>query len=478
MIFRTTGAIFPDSLKISPIKPIHKKDSKTDPNHYRPIAILPTSSKIFEKAICNRAIRFCEKFKILNESQHGFRKNRSTTLAVYNFIQEAINIIDNKEYAVGILLDLSKAYDKVKYNILIQKLNKIGFRGIVNKWFSSYLENRCQYVEIENYDEDNKVITNIRSECKSITAAIPQGSVLGCFLFLVYINDLPTIIQDHAVLFADDISILTSGQNSLDIHTKIISLLDSTNTWLQDHNLEINFHKTKIITFHPYQKEPLDINVNYNNINIETVNTFSLLGITLDTYINWKSHVQKTCSKLSKFSYALRQIKNSTNFETALSMYYAFAQAWLNYGIILWGNSTDILSVFTLQKRLIRILVHIEETDSCKPYFIKNNILTLTSIYILETCKFVRKYPTFFKTRNEIPHKYTLRNRNNIIIPQSQLKIHLTSPLKMSIKIYNKIPDYIKRYTKDKTFIDQIKNILVKKAYYTLQEFLDDKHFY
>lgn len=135
---------------------------------------------------------------------HLLRKKLSTISAVYKYIQEVHNIINNKEYAVGILLDMTKAYDKVQYNILLNKLNGIGIRGITHKWFTSYLQNREQFVEIEYYNNKTNEINNIRSDSKIINASIPQGSILGCFLFLIYINDLPKIIEETCVLFADD----------------------------------------------------------------------------------------------------------------------------------------------------------------------------------------------------------------------------------------------------------------------------------
>lgn len=247
--------IFPDTLKISLVKPLHKKNSKTDPNNYRPIALLPTASKIFEKVMYDRVYKFCEKYDIFDATQHGFRKKMSTTLAVFNYIQETLNIINKKQYAVGLLLDMCKAYDKVKFNILLNKLYDIGIRGIAHKWFKSYLTNRYQYVQLEYYNYSTQEIENIRSEGRKLTASIPQGSVIGCLLFLIYVNDLPKNIAGKCVLFADDISLLTSCQTNSELENKLSPMLQSTVSWLDAHNLEINFNKTKIMLFHPEQKK-------------------------------------------------------------------------------------------------------------------------------------------------------------------------------------------------------------------------------
>jgi hypothetical protein len=470
-----TDGVFPDALKKAIIKPIHKNNEKSNPTNYRPIAILPTASKIFEKAMCVRIYSYCERYKIFDESQNGFRKKRSTVLAVYKYIQQVVNIINIKQYPVGLLLDMSKAYDKVQYDILLKKMYGVGIRGIALEWFKSYLRNREQVVEIKHYNHSVKEINIVRSDRKIINASIPQGSVLGCLLFLIYINDLPKIINEHCVLFADDISILISGINEKNLNDKIKIIMDKTNNWMTDHNLEINFFKTKLMTFQPYQKAPLSINFYYKNNKLDVVDELTLLGIAIDTYINWKPHIQKIKSKFSKFIYAFLEIKKTTNMQTALAMYYAYAYAWLNYGVIMWGNSTDAPSLFILQKKIIRILVNIGSTDSCKPHFIHLQILTLPCIYIYEICKFVRKYSEFFTKRIENNPNYRLRNKNKLIIPTSRIKLHLSSTQAMAVKIYNNLPEQLRNLEKDIEFLNKLKTTLLQKAYYTIEEYLSDK---
>lgn len=471
-----TEGVFPDQLKKAIIKPIHKKNSKTDISNYRPIALLPTASKIFEKAMCDRVTNFCEKFKIFSESQNGFRKNRSTTLAVYKYIQEAYTLINSKQYAAGLLLDMTKAYDKVQFNILLNKLYGIGIRGLCHNWFVSYLKERQQLVEIEHFDSQTNSIRNIRSQSSTLSASIPQGSVLGCLLFLIYINDLAEVIDHSCVMFADDVSILTSGHSTVDVNAKLELILNKTTEWMYEHNLQLNLSKTKLITFYPYQKAPLNLNLNFNNMKIEQVKEYTLLGLIIDSNLNWKSHVKKIRSKISSFCYALKEIKKTTNRKTALITYYAYAYAWLSYGISLWGNSTDIHSLFVLQKKLIRIIANIEQTDSCKPYFQQYQILTLPSIYILETCKFVRKHPNFYTKRKDNTAPYQFRYNNKLNLPNSRMTLHSNSPYVMSIKIFNKVPELIKQQINDKTFSKLLKQFLLSKAYYTVNEYLNDKN--
>ncbi|RVE50524.1 hypothetical protein evm_004853 [Chilo suppressalis] len=282
-------------------------------------------------------------------------------------MQEVYNRVNDSKYAIGVLLDMTKAYDKVNYNILLNKLYGIGIRGKAHEWFKSYLKNREQFVEIEYFDTSTSEIKNIRSDRKIINASIPQGSVLGCLLFLIYINDLPATMAEtlaSCVLFADDISLLTSCQSYKNLNHQLNEIFNKINDWMCDHNLEINLSKTKLMSFYPYQKAPININFNFNGTTLEVVDEFCLLGITIDKHLNWKPHIQKVRSKIASFSYAFYEIKRTTNMKTALAMYYAYAYSWLNYGVILWGNSTDASIIFTQQKKLVRILVNIENTDS------------------------------------------------------------------------------------------------------------------
>lgn len=230
------------------------------------------------------------------------------------------------------------------------------------------------------------------------------------------------------------------------------------------------------MTFHPHQKAPLAINFTYNNTKLEVVDTFTLLGINIDTHINWKPHIENIRSKLSKFAYALREIKKTTDIKTALVTYYAYAYAWLSYGVMLWGNSTDASSLFTAQKKLVRTIVNIDQTDSCKPFFFKLKLLTLPCIYILEICKFVRAHEKYFKKQSDRNIGRSLRNENRLLLPTSRLALHSNSPFVMCTKLYNKLPDSIKKEQKNKHFLRKLKNILLKKCYYSIKEYLEDKN--
>ena len=194
----------PDKLKVSRVIPIYKNGSHLDMCNFRPISLLSIFDKILEKLMYNRLIEYLEKFKILSDNQFGFRSSRTTTQAVMIITDKIKMAIEDKCYACGIFLDLRKAFDTVDHGILLAKLEYYGIRGIAGKWFCSFLSKRKQFVKIG--DET--------SNYQSITCGVPQGSVLGPLLFLIYINDLSgssTVADFH--LFADDTNLFFSHKN-------------------------------------------------------------------------------------------------------------------------------------------------------------------------------------------------------------------------------------------------------------------------
>jgi hypothetical protein len=460
--------LFPDDLKISLIKPVFKKGDDTDPCNYRPIALLPSVSKIYEKAMCDRLYGFLEKNKVLHTNQYGFRKDRSTTLAVTNYMQTVLTILNKKKHAVGLLLDLTKAYDRVCHKILLNKIYYSGVRGIVHDWFKSYLQNRTQHVQITYHNPTTNEIVQKCSERRDLKGSIPQGSVLGCVLFLMYINDLPKTVDICNILFADDISLLfemSKGENQNEI---IKSTLCKINNWLNIHNLQINLKKTKLIQFYHTQNNPLKLDIVANNIEVEEVAHFNLLGITLDNNINWRKHIEITKTKISSFLYALYNLRKTTDLKTTLSAYHAFAHSRLSYGIMLWGNSTNTHELFVMQKRCVRIMVHIQCPESCKPYFKSLGILPLPCQYILTLAIYAWKNKHLFK------QPQSARNKHQLLLPPAKIKMLSNSPQYTAVKIYNKLPNSFKALDKYDIYHKKLKSFLLHKCYYCLDEFWAD----
>jgi hypothetical protein len=241
--------VFPDLMKIAKIRPVHKKCNRHEISNYRPISVLSIFSKIFEKMIYSRLVSFITKYKILTENQYGFQKNKSTISACQSFIEKVQEALDRRSFVVGILFDLSKAYNVIDHQTLLEKLEHYEIRGTIKAWLKSYLTLRSQFVEITIHD--NKYSMNsYKPTPRNIKYGILQGSILGPLLFLLYINDLPQYLSDaEVVLFADDTNILVTDKDINTLQGKINRVMIQLESWFLRNNLVINTDKTKATLF-------------------------------------------------------------------------------------------------------------------------------------------------------------------------------------------------------------------------------------
>lgn len=248
-------------MKIAKVIPIHKNGERCQFTNYRPISLLPQFSKILEKLFVNRLDKYIEKHNLLSDNQYGFRVKRSTSMAVMELVEGISNAIDNKEYTVGVFIDLQKAFDTIDHSILMNKLERDGIRGIAYKWMKSYLDDRYQYVEINN----------VKSNQLKVTCGVPQGSVLGPKLFILYINDICSVSKLlKCVLFADDTTLYCSGKDL----EQLLTTAEKELTYLHQSSfliyLSLNIKKTKLIIFGTRQMKNVS-KIRVNGIEIERV---------------------------------------------------------------------------------------------------------------------------------------------------------------------------------------------------------------
>jgi len=322
------SGIFPDTLKIARVVPVFKAGDKHSVNNYRPISVLSIISKIFEKLMHNRLMTFVTNNDVLSKNQFGFRTNSCTSDAVLEFLDHAFTSLSNNRALMSVFLDFSKAFDTVNHNVLIKKLAHIGIRGVASRWFSSYLSDRRQYVRVGDSS----------STVSEITVGVPQGSVLGPVLFLIYINDMSNCTTSlRFVHFADDTTAFHSLDNVEQLTEEVNGGLDALRTWLYCNRLSLNIGKTVYMLFTDMRIQMLPV-VKIAGNPIQHVTESKFLGITVDSRLSFTPHANYVCRQISKSVGMLNRLSGMLPPRTKASIYYAIVYSRVSYGIVAWGS--------------------------------------------------------------------------------------------------------------------------------------------
>ena len=277
--------IFPQQMKTANVVPIYKSGDEKMFSNYRPVSVLPVFSKLIERLMYNRLIMFVTNNDLLYKYQFGFQRGKSTYLALLLLVDKITEALDKGECVVGIFLDFSKAFDTVNHDILLQKLSLYGIQGIALTWYKDYLHNRTQYV----------TYNSIKSTKQRITCGVPQGSILGPLLFLLYVNDLATVSNAFwSVLFADDTSLFISGKDPEVMCDAINNDLAKIQEWLYCYKLSLNVLKTHYMIFTLRNKTATDLDIKINEVRIERVYETKFLGVLVDSQLTWKQHIEYT----------------------------------------------------------------------------------------------------------------------------------------------------------------------------------------
>ena len=395
-----TSGIFPDTLKIAKIIPLFKKCDKTLLENYRPISILPAISKIFERIMFNQIHNHFSMHNLFYSGQYGFRANHSTQFAALELIDRITQDLDQGNMPITIFMDLSKAFDTLNHDILIYKLKSYGLSEAALKLMQSYLTNRKQYVEINN----------TQSTKNDITVGVPQGSILGPLLFIIYINDIihsSTVFR--FIIFADDTTLYTTLNTQEDINDILNDELVKINNWLKVNKLSLNVAKTKAMLFHMPQKRILNLRLKIAGSNIEFIDNFNFLGITINKHLNWTKYMDILSAKIAKTVGILNTLKHVLPINILKMIYNSLILCHLNYGILLWGaqhNANDKLH--KLQKKAIRIITSSNFLAHSEPIFKQLHLLKSYDIYKCQLLKFVfklvnKQLPTYF---NQLPFPF------------------------------------------------------------------------
>ena len=271
-------SVVPDQMKVAKVVPIYKKENTQIASNYHPISLLSIFNKLLEQIIYKCIYYFVDKYQVLHKHQFGFKKNHSTTQAVLEVVDKCYKNLDDGNKALGIYFDLQKAFDCINHDILLAKLENYGIRGSMHAWLQNYLYNRKQYT----------VVNNISSDTASIKYGVPQGSVLGPLLFLIYVNDISNVITDNSLkLFADDTNLFLFDKKLIELEKRANCCLEKMDTWFKCNKLSLNIDKTCYTLFASRAQDCNNsLNLFINGCNIKKTVSCKYLGLIIDEHLN------------------------------------------------------------------------------------------------------------------------------------------------------------------------------------------------
>ena len=422
----------PDDWRHANVSPIFKKGDRERAENYRPVSLTSVACKIMEHILSSQINRHLEKHGILCNSQHGFRQRRSCETQLVSTITDFIGTIENKGQCDVILLDFSKAFDKVSHDLLLNKLIRYGVNTQTHKWISSFLNNRTQQV----------VVDGVSSERSEVSSGVPQGSVLGPLLFLLFINDLPSYTKHSSIrLFADD-CVLYKQITSDDDRNKLQDDLNGLLQWEDDWKMQ--FHPEKCVQLSiTLKKKPMETNYTMRSHQLEKVSSAKYLGITISSNLSWSPHIEDITSKaFSKLAFLQRNISHCPR-KTKTLAYQSLIRPKLEYSVGIWDPHTkkDISRLEAVQRKAARFVTGDFGRDSSV-----TNMLDDLEWPPLQRRRKELKLTLFHKAYHKevdipIPLDTNARgSAHKFLIPSSRTNHHLYSFYPSTVRLWNVLP--------------------------------------
>ena len=406
--------IFPTNLKIAKVTPVFKSGEKSNVSNYRPISILPVFSKVLERIMYNRVYNHLILNNLIYENQLGFQKNCSTEHAIMQLTRNISESFEKGEYTLGVFIDLSKAFDTVDHTILIEKLQYYGIKGTNLEWLKSYLRNRKQYIHSEG----------VAKQLLDIKCGVPQGSILGPLLFLIYVNDFnkASNLLRH-IMFADDTNLFLADKNINILFNNMNIELQKVSSWFKSNKLSLNINKTKWTIFHPAAKKRL-INelpsLTIDTVLIKKEKVTKFLGVYIDENWTWKHHINAISSKISKSIGILYKAREFLTRNNLKQLYFSFIHCYINYANIVWASThkSKLEGIYRHQKHAARLINFKHHTSHAIPLLRDLNAFSVFQQNIYNVLCFMYKcknrlcpkiLSNIYIVKSE--NKYTMRNR-------------------------------------------------------------------
>ena len=370
---------YPSCFKVARVVPVFKAEDPTQFSNNRPVSVLPVLSQIFERVIKVRLVEFLDKQGVIIPGQYGFRSGHSTDMAILDMVEKVRMAWAEKKVALGVFIDLKKAFDTVDHVILLSKLEHYGIRGQALSLLRSYLSERSQYVCYGGFESERGLV-----EC-----GVPQGSVLGPLFFLLYVNDMVKASEEmDLVLFADDTNIFCKGRNYQELFAKVNRGLQEINVWFQCNKLTLNLKKTEYVYFGgPGGRIIPPGGLNINGEAVRRVEGARFLGVWVDEGLKWTGQIEKVRAKVGKLIGILGRVSAVIGGKSILMLYNALVLPHLQYCLMVWGdfeegrNKTLGDSLLRYQKRFLGLIEGKRGMFHSDPIFSKLGILKVSDMY-------------------------------------------------------------------------------------------------
>lgn len=449
------------------IKPLYKSGDPSEIINYRPITLISSVAKIAEKIIKTRIMHFLKKHSVISDKQYGFMEARSTEDAIACLTEYVYKGIDRNKPTVCMFVDLAKAFDTVSHKILLEKIEKYGFRGRAYSLVKSYLINQTQSVQMDR----------VRSDPRAVKIGVPQGTVLGPTLFLLYINDLLALNTVGKILsYADDTAVVYSGDTWDGLRRTVEDDMQNIVSWFNKNRLTLNHNKTTFLSFSSYPRETfstLRIKCGQDTVEIHASETVKYLGIVIDKHLKWNAHINYTIKKLRGLLPKFKTLREYLSVEQLRVLYHSLVQSHISYGIIGWGGAykNTIKNLEIQQKRFLKLILNKPMTYSSDVLYSDAHVFDLRQLFSYKVLnrQYLHKDHIRFVT-----HRHNTRQRDILC---TTTRCHKTKGQQCHIfigqKLYNVIPEGAKHSRTKHVYQKSIRDWLFEVPRHYIHNLID-----